>query len=68
VIYTSGGGRILSVERARLLVEVGTDAGKEFLLTGRPVILGRGREADFPLEDRDISRFYARIQPCAESR
>lgn len=48
-------------ERARLVVESGTDAGRSFALAPRAT-LGRGEECDVRLLERSVSRVHARIE------
>lgn len=47
----------------RLVVKDGPDAGKEVSLaqTGRVVVIGRGRDVDFPIDVEDASRRHARV-------
>jgi pSer/pThr/pTyr-binding forkhead associated (FHA) protein len=47
----------------RLLVVDGPDAGKELSLAqaDRPIIIGRGRDVDFPIDVTDASRRHARV-------
>ena len=53
----------VEVTRPQLLVESGPQEGLEFFLGDRPVVIGRGKEADIRIEDASVSRKHAEIQP-----
>lgn len=57
------GGSSVSGEEpeARLVVLVGTDAGRSFTIT-RSAIIGRGRDVEVPLSGEDVSRHHARLE------
>jgi two-component system cell cycle response regulator len=45
---------------------VGTSMGVRYILTDRPLILGRGDECDIRIQDHSVSRRHARIEPQTE--
>ncbi len=62
-VVSVGDGLELRFERTRLLVEAGPDQGRELLLVDRPVVVGRGEEADLRLGDATVSRAHLAIEP-----
>jgi DNA-binding NtrC family response regulator len=62
-IQRRAGGLQLTLEQGVLHVEEGPDAGREYPLVDRPVVIGRGRTADLRLEDGSVSREHASLRP-----
>jgi len=50
--------------RATLAGTHGPVAGVRFEVTGRPIVVGRGEEADVRIEDPNVSEFHAHISAC----
>ena len=55
----------LELQSAVLVVVRGVDAAVEHELMGRPVVLGRARDADLSLRDPKVSRDHARLEPTS---
>src|SRR5438874_8915358 len=53
------------VQRFRLLVTAGPDAGRSFVSTGERSVVGTHESADFRLEDPTVSRFHCEIDPTS---
>jgi diguanylate cyclase (GGDEF)-like protein len=49
-----------------LIYPTGTGMGTRYPLSDRPLVLGRGNEADLRIDDHSVSRRHARIQPGSE--
>jgi DNA-binding NtrC family response regulator len=57
-----GGNRHAVVQRFRLTVAEGPDAGRAFLSGAERVVVGTHESADFVLTDRTVSRFHCEIR------
>ena len=64
-VFQVGDGLSVRFERARLLVQSGPDAGREYRLQERPVVIGRGEGCDLQLADTSVSRTHAAVKPHA---
>jgi transcriptional regulator with PAS, ATPase and Fis domain len=53
------------VQRFRLVVAAGPDAGASFLPTGERSVIGTHESADFRLSDSTVSRFHCEIDPTS---
>jgi DNA-binding NtrC family response regulator len=58
-------GELIQVPSCVLRVEVGPDRGREVIVEGTSIRIGKGSECDFRLHDRAASRAHAAIAPVA---
>src|SRR5712692_1793972 len=49
----------------RLIIEQGSQAGQVVVLSDRPLVLGRGTNADVVIDNNDVSRRHIRLTPEA---
>ena len=68
--WLTGRNRLISTtNREACLVHIyptGSGMGARFPLSDRPVVIGRGSEADVRIQDHSVSRRHARVQPGAD--